>query len=46
MDFSEYADADIPSIVKTFLVDPARGLSASEVEARRKQHGLNRLEES
>jgi len=46
MDFSEYTDTDIPSIVKTFLVDPRQGLSPLEVETRRKEHGLNRLAES
>ncbi|HAT68605.1 MAG TPA: cation-transporting ATPase [Candidatus Yonathbacteria bacterium] len=46
MDFSEYTNTDIPSIVKTFLVDPAFGLKPTEVESRRKEHGLNRLAES
>lgn len=46
MNFSEYTDADVPSIVKTFLVDPTQGLSLNEVEARRKEYGLNRLAES
>ena len=46
MDFSEYTDRDVPSIVKTFLVDPAQGLDTKEVEVRRKKYGLNRLAES
>lgn len=46
MDFSTYTGTDIISIATLFSVDSARGLSAVEVEERRKKYGFNRLAES
>ncbi len=46
MNFSKYSSTEIQALLKTFAVDPAVGLSSTEVEIRRKEYGLNSLAES
>ena len=44
--FASYAQGDIAKVVELFAVDPTQGLSSFQVESRRKESGVNLLEES
>lgn len=44
MEFSEQTAKTVGSLAKELFVDPAQGLSLSEIEKRRTKHGWNELE--
>lgn len=44
MNFSSYASADIPAILKKFEVNPKKGLLLDEIAERRRVYGINALE--
>lgn len=46
MNFSSYAQNNTEKIAKLFSVNPAQGLLSAEIEGRRKESGMNILEES
>ncbi|OHA79548.1 MAG: hypothetical protein A2747_03870 [Candidatus Yonathbacteria bacterium RIFCSPHIGHO2_01_FULL_44_41] len=46
MNFSPYAQSNTEKITKLFSVNPAQGLLSAEIEGRRKESGMNILEES
>lgn len=46
MGFTEYTTCNTDATAKIFSVDPAQGLSITQVEELRKIHGLNRIEKS